>query len=91
MIRSVSIILCRTLLSVLDDRGISTCAVAQSTFILIVDLRRALEFGSPLDDEAAKRLIAWATRVVVVVSLPRKKAMLPNRISGGRIQAQAMM
>jgi hypothetical protein len=85
MIRSIRVILCRTLLRVLDDRGIGIHAVAQSIFISIVDLRRLLEFGSPLEPQAAERLIAWGTRMVVA-SQPKKHVTHPNRISGERVR-----
>ena len=57
MIRSVRIILCRRLLGMLESRGIRIHAVAEQTRISVVDLRRLVEFGSPLEDAAAQRLI----------------------------------
>ena len=50
MIRSMRTVLCRTLLGVLDDRRINVFSVAKSS-IPIADLKRLLEFGSPLSSE----------------------------------------
>jgi hypothetical protein len=58
MIHSVRVVPCRTLLGVLDDRGMRIHAVAEVGCVSPVDLRRLFEFGSPLDPEAAERMVA---------------------------------
>ena len=65
MIRSMTSVLCRTLLAVLDSRGIHIFAVAQATCIPLPELRRLCEFGTPLDSWAMKK---------TVVSKPKGRA-----------------
>ena len=59
MIRSIRVVYHRTLLGVLADRDIRIHAIAEWCRIPLTELRRLLEFGSPLDAEAAERLVAW--------------------------------
>ena len=66
MIRSMRTVLCRTLLGVLDDRRINVFSVAESCRIPIADLKRLLEFGSPLSSEESERLVQWGTRMAIV-------------------------
>ena len=77
VIRSMTVVLSRALLGVLDDRGVRIFAVSQATCIPVVELRRLLEFGSPLDPETATKLIGWAMRMAVV-SKPKTRAPLPD-------------
>ncbi len=79
MIRSMRTVLCRAILGVLADRQITVFAVSEATRIPLPDLRRLLEFGSPLDPEAADRLIAWSMKMIVV-SKPRKAAITKPRL-----------
>ena len=65
MIRSMRTVLCRTLLGVLDDRRINVFSVAKSCRIPIADLKRLLEFGSPLSSEESERLVQWGTRMAI--------------------------
>jgi hypothetical protein len=74
----------RTLLGVLADRGIRLHAVAEWCRIPITELRRLLEFGSPLDAEAAGRLVAWGTRMVEISWLA-KPPVLPPPFSPRRL------
>ena len=78
MIRSIRVVLCRTVLGVLEDRGIRVHAVAEATLIPLVELRRLIEYGSPLDAQAAERLIAWGMRMIVV-SRPNERSTWPCR------------
>ena len=73
MIRSMRTVLCRALVGVLADRHVSVFAVAEAACVPITDLRRLVEFGSPLDDEAAGRLIGWGMRMAIVAR-PRPAA-----------------
>ena len=72
-IRSLRVVYHRTLLGVLADRGIRFQAVAEWCRIPITEVRRLLEFGSPLDAEAAERLVAWGTRMIEI-SKPKTRA-----------------
>ena len=56
MIRSMKAVLCRTLLGVLDQRGVKIFAVSEATRIPLAELRRVLEFGS-IDRHTADRLV----------------------------------
>jgi hypothetical protein len=65
VIQSTKVILCRAILGVLKDRGIHIHLVAEQTHISIVELRRLLEFGSPLEPPEAERLIAWGMKMAL--------------------------
>ena len=65
-IRSMRTVLCRAILGVLDDRRINVFSVAESCRIPIADLKRLLEFGSPLSSEESERLVQWGTRMAIV-------------------------
>jgi len=56
MIRSIATVLCRAVVRQLGIGGIH--AVVEATRISVIDLR-LVEFGSPLEDEAAERPIDW--------------------------------
>ena len=58
LIRSMRVILCRTLLGVLDSRRVNIFAVSEATRIPIPELRRLVEFASPLDRDSAERLVS---------------------------------
>ena len=58
MIRSIATVLCRAVVRQLGIGGISIHAVVEATRISVIDLR-LVEFGSPLEDEAAERPIDW--------------------------------
>jgi hypothetical protein len=79
MIRSMRTVLCRALLGVLADRQFNLFAVAEACQIPLPDLRRLIEFGSPLDAEAAERLIVWGMRMAVVAR-PKGQKRTPVRI-----------
>ena len=66
-------VLTRCLLGVLDDRKISVFQVAEAVSLPVTDLKRLVEFASPLDPEASGRPVAWGMRMVVV-SRPKSRA-----------------
>ena len=80
MIRSLKVIHHRLLVGVLSDRGLSLHKVAEGAAVSIVELRRLMEFASPLSEEEAARLVAWGTRMLVV-SKPRKPATRVTRMA----------
>ena len=86
MIRSMRTVLCRTLLGVLDDRGIHIHAVATWCRIPIMDLHQLAEFGSPLDAEAAERLIGFGARMVDISSIAWDTSQ--NRVDDNRTRPQ---
>ena len=73
MIRSTRVILCRTLLGVLDSRRVNIFAVSEATRIPIPELRRLVEFASPLDRDSAERLVGWAMKMTIVTK-PKTRA-----------------
>ena len=78
-IRSMKVVLCRTILGVLADRRVNVFAVSEACQIPIMDLRRLVEFGSALSADEADRLIAWGMKLIVV-SKPRKAAITKPRL-----------
>ena len=54
MIRSMRTVLTRCLLGVLADRKISVFQVAEAVSLPVTDLKRLVEFASPLDPEASR-------------------------------------
>ena len=64
MIRSMRVVLCRTLLAVLATRGVKVHAVAEATAISIVEVQRLIEFGSPLDAATGNKFVPGACACV---------------------------
>src|SRR5262245_1634924 len=87
MIWSMRTVLCRTMLGVLDDRGIRLHTVAWWCRIPIIDLRGLAESGAPLDAAAAERLIGFGTRMVDISAIVRDASQ--NRTGDERNGTQA--
>ena len=80
MIRSLTVVRHRLIVGVLGDRGIGLHKIAERAGVSIVELRRLMEFASPLSEEEAARLVAWGTRMLVVPK-PRKPATRVTRMA----------
>ena len=63
MIRSLSTIHHRLVVGILVDRGLSLHKVAEGAAVSIVELRRLMEFASPLSQEEAARSVLPAETV----------------------------
>ena len=87
-IPSMRVVYHRTLLGVLVDRGIRLHLAAEWCRIPITEFRRLLEFGSPLDAEAAERLAAWGTRMIEI-SKPKTAGGGDERVQPGSDQLAA--
>ncbi len=72
-IKTMRVVLCRAILRTLADRRVTIFSVAESAGISIVELRRLMEFASPLGEDESERLLDFARTVDVPKPVPVRK------------------